>query len=336
MGFGSQAGHVILRTQATPGVLAVDLATAGIGLKIKSGALSPNRDLLIPDPEIGGSRDMTDAYLGAVSFAGEYAFYPRLESLTTIIRAAFGAAASAAVTGVNTHTITPVDNAQLPFLSVEEQISNGLEVYNYTDAVVNTFHLEADANGFLSATAGMIARIQAAGATPTADPIWDNSALIVGTNILVTYNGVSVPAKSFSLDVSNNFEDSDFRLGSFFLGDLTAKKRDVTAQVSLRHSGAAFWRQATYGQSSAVAPGGLVTKQPLVITMSTYEPIVGGTPSTPAMLQITIPKAILKPFAYAPSGDDVLENSVDIQAIRPSPATPIATVVVKNAMATIA
>lgn len=330
MGYGSQSGHVILRTQPTRGTLAADLGTAGVAMKIKSGALAPSRDLLIPDPEIGGGRDTVDAYLGAVSFSGDYEYYARLESLATLLYGALGAKASATATGVNTHTLTPADTASLPFFSVEEQISDGLEVFNYVDAVVNTFHLESEANGFLSGTAGMIAVRQTAGVTPTADPLWDNSAMIVGTNITVTYNGVTVPAKKFSLDVNNNFEDDDFRLGSFYLGDLTPKQREVTAQISLRHDGAAFWRQATYGQSAAVTPGGLVTKQPLVITMTTYEDIVGSAPLTKSSLQVTIPKAILTPFAFSPSGDDVLENDVDIRAVRPDPATKILTAVIKN------
>lgn len=330
MGFSSQSGQVLLRTQPTPGTLAADLATAGVAVKLRSGSLAANRDLLVPDPEIGGGRDVADAYLGAVSFSGDYEFYPRLESVTTLLRAALGTSASETALGVNTHTITPSDSAQLPLLSVEEKIGDGLETFNYTDAVVNTFHLEAEANGYLQGTAGLIAKRQVAGATPTADPNWDNGPLIVGTNVTVTYNGVTVPAKSFSFDLNNNFEDDDFRLGSFFLGDLTPKQREITAQISIRHDGAAMWRQATYGQASAVTPGGLTTKSPLVISMKTYEAIEGSAPPVVGSLDIAIGKAILTPFGYSPSGDDVLENDIDIRGIRPDPATPILSAVVKN------
>ncbi|MFD5451670.1 MULTISPECIES: phage tail tube protein [Streptomyces] len=336
MGYSSQAGQVILRTQDTPGTLASDLGTAGVAVKLRSGSLAANRDLLIPDPEIGGGRDTADAYLGAVSFSGDYEFYPRLESITTLLRAALGTANSAAATGVNTHTITPSDAAQLPMLSVEEKIGDGLETFNYTDAVVNTFHLESEANGYLQGTAGLIAKRQVAGVTPTTDPDWDNTPLIVGTNITVTFNGVTIPAKSFSLDVNNNFEDDDFRLGSFFLGDLTPKSREVTASISVRHDGGDLWRQATYGQASAVTPGGIITKGPLVISMKTYETIAGSTPPTVGSLDIAIGQAVLTPFGYSPSGDDVLENDIDIRGIRPNPATPILSAVVKNGRADIA
>lgn len=336
MGYSSQSGQVLFRTQAAPGVFQADIGTAGVAMKLRSGSLGSNRDLLITDPEIGGGRDTSDAYLGAASWSGDYEFYTRLESVTTLLKGVFGTAGSATVTGVNTHTITPTDSATLPFLSVEEKIGSGLETYQYTDAVVNTFHLEAEANGYLMGTAGLIARIRAAGATPTASPVWDNSPLIVGTNITLTYNSITLPAKSFAFDVTNNFEDDDFRLGSFYLGDLTAKSREVSGSFSIRPTNSALWRQAVYGTSGATAPGGLTTKQELVITCTTYEDIAGSTPLTKGSIQITVPDVILEPYGLEPSGDDVIENDVSWRAVRPDVGTPICTVVVENGKAAIA
>jgi hypothetical protein len=247
-----------------------------------------------------------------------------------------GSSASGTVTGVNTHTITPLDSATLPFLAIEEKIGSGLETYQYVDAVVNSFHLEAEANGYLMGTAGLIARQQTAGVTPTASPVWDDSPLLVGTNIALTYNGITLPAKSFSLDINNNFEDDDFRLGSFFIGDLTAKSREITGSFSVRPESSALWRQAVYGTAAATTVGGLTTKQALVITATTYEDIVGSTPLTKSSIAITIPKVALEPFGLEPSGDDIIENDVSFRALRPVAATPICTVVVKNGKAGVA
>lgn len=330
MGFSSQAGQVILRTQTVLGTYNADTGTAGVGIKLRSDGLGPNRDLLVPDPEIGGGRDVVDAYLGGVSWAGDLEFYARPDSLATLLKAALGtAAAPSTVTGVTTHTITPSDLATLPYLSIEERVGSGLETYNYWDAVVNTLHLEADANGYLMGTAGIIGAKQIAGATPTASPLWDERPMTVGTNVAVTYNGVTVSAKSFSLDVNNNFEDDDFRLGSFYVGALTPKRREITAGFTVRPEDSTMWRQAVYGTSAATAPGGLTTKQALVITATTYEAIPGATPATTKYsLTITIPKFILEPFAFGASGDDVIENDVSGQAVRPASATPILTAVV--------
>lgn len=336
MGYSSQSGQVLFRSQAVQGTYQADTGTAGVAMKLRGGSLGPNRDLLVPDPEIGGGRDITDAYLGAASWSGDYDFYGRVDGINTLLKACLGSASGATVTGVTTQTITPLDSGTLPFLSIEEKIGNGLETYNYNDCVVNTFHLESDANGYLMGTAGIISAKQIAGATPTASPIWDTTPMYVGTNIAVTYNSVALPAKSFSLDINNNFEDDDFRLGSFFIGDLTAKRREITASFGIRHGSSALWRQAVYGTPSATGVGGITTKAPLVITCTSYEDIPASTPLTKYSIVITIPNFTFTPFAFAPNGDDILENDVDGQGFRPSAGTAAITVVTKSGKATVA
>lgn len=337
MGYSSQAGQLVLATQSAAGVPATIDITNGVAIKLRSGSLAPNRELMVPDAEIGGGRDVVDAYLGTASYSGDFDFYARLESLPTLLRAALGSAVTIAATpvvGVTQHTIKPSDAAQLPFLSIQERIGSGLDAYDYLDVVVNTFHLEAEANGYLTGTCGLIARLQTVNAIPVATPVWDNSPMIVGTNINITYDGITLPAKSFSLDITNNFEDDDFRLGSFFINDLTPKRREITLSVKLRHQDNTRFRQATYGTAAAIAPGGVTTKSPLVITCETYENI--GATAAKSKITLTLPKVILKPFAFSPSGDDILENDVEMQAVRPNVGVDIITVVVQNGAAAIA
>ena len=336
MGFSSQAGQVLFATEATPGTFPATFGAISEAMKLRSGSLGPNRDLLITDPEIGGTRDTVDAYLGAISWSGDYEFYARLEALPTLLRACLGSAASVTTGGATTHTITPLDAATLPFLAVEENIGGSLETYQYTDAVVNTLHLESEANGYLMGTAGLIAKTQIAGAIKTAAPTWDNSPMIVGTNISLTYNGVTLPAKSFSLDFTNNFESDDFRLGSFYIGDLTAKSRELSGSFTIRPLDSTLWRQATYGVSSATTPGGTTTKNQLIITASTYEDVLASAPPVKGQLTITIPKVALTPYGLDQSGDDVIENDISWRAVRPATATPLCSVAVRQARAAIA
>lgn len=336
MGDSSQAGMVGFMTQATPDTFPATWDTAALFMKLRGGSLAPNRDLLVTDPEIGGGRDTVDAYLGAVSWSGDLEFYFRFKAICTLLKAAFGSAAVVTTTGVSTHTFTPLDSATLPFLSVQERVGSAMEKYNYTDVVVNTFHLEAEANGYLMGTAGLIARKQVAGVTVDASPTWDDSNLVVGTNITITYNGVTLPAKSFSFDMTNNFEDDDFRLGSFYIGDLTAKSREFTGSFSIRAADSTLWRTAVYGSSALTAPGGLTNKQQLVITCSTYEDIPAGTPLTKYSIVLTLPKVALEPYGLEPSGDDIIESDVSWRALRPVAGTAACTVVVKNDLAAVA
>lgn len=338
MGFPSQPGQVGFRTQTVKGTYRDPGAAAPAGqfMRITSGALGGNRDLIVPDPEIGGSRDVPDAYLGPIAFAGEYNFYGRFEALATLMKGVLGAGASSSSGAgsalVGTHVITPA--TAIPWLSVEEGISDTFDTFNYTDAKVNTLHLEADAGGYLMGTAGLIALTQTAGATRTAVPDWDTTPMVVGTNVVVKWNTVQVPGKSFSFDANNNLEDDDFRLGSLFLGDLVEKRREVTAGVTIRPNDNAYWRTAVYGSPSATAPLGTSTKGSLQITATTYEVI--GTSATAYSLDIMIPQAIIEPFALNVSGDDVMENDLSLRAVQPNPATPICTVTMKNGLAAIA
>lgn len=340
MGFSSQEGQVGFKTQAAAGTYSDPGAASpneGVFMRTRSGGLSPNRELLIPDPEIGGGRDIPDAYLGAVSWSGEYEFYARTKAIATLFRAGLGDATSA-TTGVapatfNTHTFTP-GSGNLSDLSVEDNVGGNFETFRFTDAKVNTLHLEAEANGYLMGSVGLIAKLQTAGNTKTAVPAYDINPLFVGTNITLTYNGVQLPAKSFTFDFTNNMEDDDFRLGSFFLGDLTPKRREVTFSTTVRPNSSAQWRQAVYGTTAATQAGGLTTKQELVITCETYEVI--GTSAEKHSISFTVPKAMFAPFSVEPSGDDVLEYDLEIRALRPDPTVPLMTAVVKNESATIA
>jgi len=328
MGFQSQEGQVGFRTQAEEGTYA-DPGDGGVFMRLRSGALGPNRELLIPDPEIGGNRDVPDAYLGAVAWTGEHEFYARTRSIATLLKGVLGGVASEAegVEGAHKHTFVPASGA-LPWLSVEEAIGEGYDVFQYIDAKVNTFHLEAEANGYLMGSVGLIARTQTAGHTRTANPAVDVNPMFVGTNIFARYAGVTLPAKSFTFDITNNLEDDDFRLGSLELGDITEKRREFTAGLTVRPEDSDLWRQAVYGQSAATQAGGIVTKDIFEIVAETYELI--GASAIPHQVVIEAPMAALQPFGLEPSGDDVIEHDVEIQFLRPDPAVDIVTIDVFN------
>jgi hypothetical protein len=340
MGFSSQAGRVGLKTQTAKGTYANPGAASpdqGVFMRVRSGALGGNRDLLIPDAEIGGNRDIPDAQLGPINFSGEYDFYARMEETATLLRAALGVAAApvgSAATGY-LHTITPVETS-LPWLSVEETIAGAYENFQYTDMKVNTLHLEADATGYLMGTAGFIGLTQQILVTPTVAPRWDNSPLIVGTNITVKWDGVTLPAKSFSLDINNNMEDDDFRLGSLFLGNVVEKRREITMGVTIRPQDSALWRTAMWGGPARTTPSGQSFKDDVLIEIASYEDIPGATAGVKYTLSFTIPSAVIQPFSLSPSGDDVLEHDLEIQALRPNPATPIVTAAIRNSYATVA
>ena len=340
MGYSSQTGVTVIGTQTTPGTFKSDLESTGVALRLTSGAMTLSRESLVYDPEIGGGRDVSDIFLGPGSASGTFEFYPRFGSSTaTLLRAALGAATSEAGSdaAVYTHSIVPVDGTALPYLSIYQELSSNLERSNFADVVVNTFHLEADANGFLTGSVELIGKNQtfdAPAIVPTG--LFDTTTGTVGTSVRILKDGVNLKPKSFSLDINNNFEDDDFRLGQFHLEDLTPNRREITLSTNLRHEDRSILRQALMGSAAATELSGQTDKSGLVIEIVSYQLIEGASTATPHKLTITIPDVVVQPFTIEPSGDDILENDVEWQAVRPDPAVPIMTAELQNGVATIA
>lgn len=336
MGFTAQSGSVGFKTQSAKGTF-LSPASGGTFMKTRSGSLAGTRDLIIPDPEIGGGRDVVDAYLGPIAFKGQYAFYPRMNSFATLLKGALGSVAStpgSPAVGANTHVFTPVDITNLPWISIEENIGNGFEHFHYTDAKVNALHLECSAEGLMMGTADFVALTGSSGPSATASPTFDDTPMMVGSNTFLTLTGVSLPAKSWNLDINNNLEDNDFRIGSLFLGDTTEKRRMITAGAKVRPTDAAFYREAVYGASGASVAGGLVTHESVLLTCQTYE-FIGATAVLYSVV-FNFGSAIIKPFALQPSGDDVIEHDIEIQMVRPVAATPIVTATIVNGLSAVA
>lgn len=336
MGFLSQAGHIGIKTQSSKGVYADpgDSLDPGIFLYHRSGSLGGNRELLVPDPEIGGNRDVPDAQLGPIAYSGEFEFYVRMEALPTLLRAALGSGSTSGDGEVTpyTHEVVPTDTS-LPWLSVEERIGDGYMTFGYTDCKINTLHIEAEANGYLMGTVGIIGlKQETVAGTNLADREYDTSPMIVGSNVCIRWGGVDLPAKSFSFDVNNNIEDDDFRLCSMTLGDLVEKRREMTMSATIRPEDSTLWRTAMWGSPVATAPLGQSYKDDVEIEFESYEDIPGTNPAAKYNTLIEIPQAVIAPFNVEPSGDDVIEHDIEIRALRPNAQNPILTATVKNSL----
>lgn len=340
--FHSQPGHLGLKTQAAVGTYTDPGAVApnqGVFIRYTDGGFGANRELMIPDAEIGGNRDIPDAALGPASFGGDFNGYGRMEFLATLFQAALGGMSvdsGTALTGF-LHTIGTADTT--PWLSAEEQVGDVFDVARFTDVKVNTLHVECAANGYLRVTFGLIAKTKLSNQVSTLAGAMrvDTSPLILGTNLTVTYNAIDLKAKSFSFDVNNNMETDDFRLGSMTLYNIVEKRREITMGATIRPEDRTLWQQAVYGSSAATSlQGGTATKQAAVINILSYEDIPGANAGVKYNLNINVPKAAIKPFNATPSGDSVIQSDIEIQALRPAPATDILTVAIRNSYATVA
>lgn len=185
MGYTSQSGQVGFGLQTAKGTPVAATRFA----RLRSGALAPNRDLLIPDPEIGGNRDIPQAYLGPISYSGSYEFYVRMQLLALMLRAAFGNVSSTSVAGsgeVQTVTINGGPTGGTFTLTFRGQTTAPI-AYNANAAAVQSA-LEAlttvgAGNVAVAGTGPYTVTFQGALATGNQRPLTGNAgALTGGTN----------------------------------------------------------------------------------------------------------------------------------------------------------
>ena len=235
---------------------------------------------------------------------------------------------------IGTHTITPGDT--LPWLTIEERIGNQFESFQYTDAKVNSFKMEADATGYLLGSASLVAMKQVPSFTAQASPAWDTTPMMVGGQVAITFNGVSLPAKSFNFEINNNIETDDFRLGSLTLGGMQEKRRELKMGVNVRPDDSTLWKAAMYGATGLTAPqAGPAYQGAVNVRITTFETIgdvVGGTPYS---INLEIPNCAVAPFMVTPSGDDVIASDIELTPLRPNSNVPIITATVVNNLATV-
>lgn len=330
--YQASLGQVGMARQATLGTPATLSATAGPTrwMKLRSSSVGADRNLLIPDPEIGGAgaRDVNRAYLGPVHFSGDHDYYIRNESLPLWIYAAMGGGGGTptgtAAAGY-VHTITPADTLQA--FTIQEALGNTFDVMQYSDAFVNSLRFECNADGYMMGKANIQAITGVAGATATTSPAFDATPLILGSKITLAYNSVTIPAQSFNFEFNNNIEASHYTLGSLFVDAMTPKRRDLTGSFTLRPQSSALFRQAVMGTSGTqTSPTGLAVAQGLTITCTTYEIITGATTQV-YTLALTLPEVYLAPHKVTANQDNIIEESIDFRAVKIAAANSVSAVV---------
>lgn len=299
---------------------------------VTDASIEPNGDLIIPDPEIGGGRDIVDGSVhpGTISWSGGINFYVRPESIGHFILGSTGAVTSSGLAGISGgygHTFT-FANDLIPF-SVEECIGDGLDVIGYNDVKFQNFHIEAAAGELTTGTVDIIASNAVAGKTQQT-PSYETSPIMTFAGGSVVINNAAMSVKSVSLDIANNIADDDFRIGSRTLQSLVEKRREISASVEIVPTDNSIFRQAVYGSSSATTVSGLQTVfgGALFLRFETAAKIPGSA-TVGYQLDFNFPKAVFRVSDYSGANDDQITQTLDMLVVDTSNAA-IGTVVLRN------
>ena len=326
----SQSGYIGIAKQTSSGTGAY--TTPAHYMYVNSAPIEPQTDLLIPDPEIGGGRDIIDnsVLVGPIKWAGSLDFNLRPEAIGLLLLGATGAVTSSGISGAaKGHTFT-FENDLIP-LSIEKRAGNGLENFGYSDCKVNTLHFEAAAGEIVNGSAGIIAIQETSGKT-VQTPSFETSPVFTYQNGSVILDSGEISVKSFNFDINNNIQDDDFRFGSRTLASLVEKRRELAASMEIVPTDATILKKSVYGSSSATTVSGLQTTYSGALFLrfeSAYK--VPGT-TIPYQLDITIPEAVFKAAPFTISGDDMIVETLDLLPVKQS-GVDIATIVLRNSTA---
>ena len=325
-GISSRIGTIAVAVQTGKGA-----AAANPTVKFELAA-APS---VMPVKEIGrysttdAGRDQGPAYVSRFGVAGDFQVYAHPQGIGTLFRAALGANANSGAGPNYTHTITPADD--LPYLTIWRMVGNVI-FERFVDCKVGSLRLSGSAGSPLTlslSVEGIRSTFEAAD-TALAALLNETDAgyLYPEAAGAILIDGAAQPLSSIEFEVNNNV--SSYQADDYFPQDIDPGAREVTLSFSTRFTGAtAFPDYRTFYYGSAAG-----TTQSTVITPRTFA--VTFTRNANTSLKIDLPRITYAAIPVNPDpGGDPLEVEVSTSVEKPSGATPIVTVTVKDQNATV-
>lgn len=310
---------------AETGNIGVAVQTAGQGtfveptdyMKVLSIDMNPDGEKLIPDVEIGAGSDITEVHQGTYKISGEIETYVRSEAIVTLLYGLLGRYTSSGELnggqGNYLHNVLPVVSGSLPYLSVKKVISDNVQAFNYKDCKVNKFTLDVKASEFANAKFSLVGISDAIGTPGT--PSYETAPLLVATKTTINFGPAAISAKSLTLEVNNNLVDDDFRIGSRFLGDITAKRRELMLNLDVvLDTTSELYRKSFYGGAALTSAGFDVYADSVDIILDS--PTVIGTSTTTYKILFQIKRAIFMAAPIPASGDDLIVIPLELKPVK--------------------
>jgi hypothetical protein len=252
-------------------------------------------------PEVGGSYISRGSYKAAVRGRGEIALIPRVNTIGYLLRSAFnGEAVTAnAATGLDAnnvqvnrhlHRFTARDNAAPIWLSARRYVANAL-AEQITDCRVGMFRLEVAASNVANAAIQMLGRDTHE--IPPADVYVPDGPVFLTAHAQVLSEGVEFIVDRMTIEIGLQLTDNEFRVGSYYLDDITALQRAVTVTCDVRVKSRDLWSKVYRYGGAAPAAGAIGSWSPIIyragmsLKLFSNAPVTGTAP--PQYLEIAMP-----------------------------------------------
>jgi hypothetical protein len=294
-------------------------------------------------PEVGGQLFARGSYKAGVRSKGQVTMLPRPNTVGYFLASIFNSEVVASAGGdLYDHTFTVSDVAATPpqWLCLRRMIG-ALWGEQMRDARVGTFRIEAAAANVAQAQVQLVGGLYEE--IPTADVAASDDFVFLTCDADVTEGGVPFIVDRVSMDIGAQLTDNEFRVGSYFLDDITMLQRSAAFQADVRVKGREQWAKL-YRNNGAQPTGGNVGAWSPVIYRSAVSLELRTAEVAPQFLRFTFPGVDFLTLPVALSGAELvraqLTASVTLAADNFNPDNPVdatkqpITVVLRNKRAT--
>lgn len=186
-------------------------------------------------PEVGGTYYSRGAYKAGLRSRGEVALLPRPSSIGYILAGLLNAETATldVPSTLTDHVFVSGDTAATPnkWLSIRRMVGN-LYGEQMRDARIGSFRLEVAAANVVQASVQLLGGLHEE--IPGADVLALDEEVFITCNADVTEGGAPFIVDRMSIEIGAQLTDNEFRVGSYFLDDITLLQRMVTIQADVR------------------------------------------------------------------------------------------------------
>jgi hypothetical protein len=221
-------------------------------------------------PEVGGTYFSRGAYKAGLRARGELAMIPRPDSVGWLLRSLFNAESQAISTDVDAaavllhdHVFTVGDTAAHPhkWLTVRRSVS-GAYGEQMSDARVGSFRIEAAAAGVVQTSVQLLGGLHSE--IPGEDVMAEDGPVFLTCSADVTEGGAPFIVDRISVEAGAQLSDNEFRVGSYYLDDITLLQRAVTIQADVRIKARDLVAKVYRNNAAAPAAGTLGAWSPVL------------------------------------------------------------------------
>lgn len=304
----------------------------GVGLQSARGAAAANANMhyfpvlsanvtgeqlaqMLP-PEVGGTLFSRGSYKAGVRGRGDATFLPRPNTVGFLLRSLFNHETVAAATGANSsglfdHRFYVGDSAAHTkrWMTMRRYVNN---IYGeqIEDATVGGFRLEVAAASIAQAQVQMLGakHSEIAGADQAAE----DDQVFITCSASVSQGGLDFIVDRFSFDIGANLTDNEFRVGSYFLDEITLLQRMVSITADVRIKSRDLF--AYVYRNGAAAPSGaalgawdpVIYRTDVSLTLNTAE-------TNPQQLILTLPAVDFLTLPVQVAGADLIRAQLTAQ-----------------------